>query len=623
MSDRREFRDLASPAALREAIAALDLGGGTEDVSLAEARGRVLATRIDAEIDVPGFDRAAMDGYAVRARETFDADEASPVALNVAGVVHPGETPDITVEPGSAVEISTGAVVPPGADAVVIVEETSAVDEGVEIRSAVAPGDAIMPAGADIAAGERALGPGTRLTPREVGLLSALGVESVPVIGQPTVGIVSTGDELVRPSGDLDHAAGQIHDVNSHAIATAVEEAGGDPLVYPHVGDYESALEAVLVEATTDCDLVLSSGSTSASAIDVVYRVIERRGDLLLHGVAVKPGKPTLVGRLGGAGYVGLPGYPVSALTIFRTFVAPAIREAAGLADPPTATVSAEMAVRDRFAEGRLRLAPVGLIENAAGHVLAYPVDKGSGATTTLVDADGIVEVPPDTDYLSPGERVSVALFSPDVRPPRLLVVGESDPVLSHVLDRIARPRFLARGSRGGVRSLRDGIADVAAVSGPITPEGSVVDIGSWRREWGLIVPAGNPDSISGAVDLTTGVDHFATRDRDTGLRASFDAVVADVADAQLASISDVQFETRGSESPARRVARGMADAGLGLRATADRLDLGFVALGWETVSLLANPDRVDKPAVETLRTRLQSIADDTADRPGYEPGSR
>lgn len=290
MSERKEFRDLASPEAAREAIADLDLEPATESVPLADARGRVLAERLDAGLDVPGFDRASMDGYAVRARDTFGADETDPNALELTGVVHAGTEPDVEVEEGTAVEISTGAVMPSGADAVVMVERTDEHADDVLIQTAVAPGDHVMTAGADIAAGERALGPGTRLTPREIGLLSALGVDSVPVRGKPTVGIVSTGDELVRPGEDLNSDAGQIYDVNSYTVASAVAEAGGKAEMYPHAGEAATAtnperasgpvgddydeMESVLRTAADECDLVLSSGSTSASAVDVIYQVL-------------------------------------------------------------------------------------------------------------------------------------------------------------------------------------------------------------------------------------------------------------------------------------------------------------------------------------------------------------
>ncbi|WP_255149092.1 molybdopterin biosynthesis protein [Halorarius halobius] len=621
---RKEFRDLASPERAHEVVDSLDLDPGTETVPLDDARGRVLAERVDAAQDVPGFDRASVDGYAVRAEDTFGADEADPARLELVGRVDAGERPEASVGSGECIEISTGAVVPEGADAVVMVERTDTDGEDVLVRTSLAPGDRIMFAGADIAAGERALGPGTELTAREIGLLSALGVDGVPVRGTPTVGIVSTGDELVRPGEPLDSAAGEIHDVNSYTIAAGVEEAGGDPRLYPHAGDDMAEMERVLREAADDCDLVLSSGSTSASAVDVIYRVIEERGDLLLHGVAVKPGKPMLVGTLGGSAYVGLPGYPVSALTIFRTFVAPAIRRAAGLPEPRTATVEGKMAVEERYAEGRHRFMPAGLVEDGDGDTLVYPVDKGSGATTSLVEADGVVEVPADTEYLERGETVAVQLFSPDVRAPELFGVGEDDPALSRLLDEIRRPRYLGLGSRQGLRRLRDGVPDVAVTCAPGDPGVDAERLGAWTREWGLVVPAGNPEDVSGLADLVDRELRFVNRTTDSGLRTSLGNAVADLADergverhALVDAIDGFERAVRAHESPARRVRDGTADAGLGLRATADALDMGFVPVGEEAVRVLANPDRVGKPGVERLRELLED--DGAVDSlPGY-----
>ncbi|WP_276279388.1 molybdopterin biosynthesis protein [Halorussus caseinilyticus] len=634
MTDRKEFRDLADPEDARQAIASLDLTPDPEQVPLAEARGRVLAERIDAALDVPGFDRASMDGYAVRARDTFGADESDPASLELAGAVHAGEEPDVAVEEGHAVEISTGAVMPEGADAVVMVERTEESDDGetVLVRTAVAPGDHVMLAGADVAAGERALGPGTRLTAREIGLLSALGVESVPVGGKPTVGIVSTGDELVRPGEEVDSAAGQIYDVNSYTVATAVEEAGGEPKLYPHAGDDYDEMEAILREAADECDLVLSSGSTSASAVDVIYRVIEERGELLLHGVAVKPGKPMLIGRVGESAYVGLPGYPVSALTIFRTFVAPAVREAAGVPEPATATVEARMAAEERYGEGRMRMMPVGLVEDAGsdgpGDLLAYTTDKGSGATTSLVEADGVVEVPADTAYVAEGESVEVQLFSPEVRPPTALGVGEDDPALARLLDALERPRYLSVGSREGLRRLRDGVPDFAVTSGGSADDRGVeaTELAAYDREWGLVVPAGNPEEVAGLVDLVDRDLRFVNRGSDSGLRTSLGNAVADLADDRgvsrhdlVESIDGFGLAAKAHESPARKVAGEQADAGLGLRATAEKLGLGFVPVGSETVRVLANPDRTEKSGVRELRRALDEELDAVlSELPGF-----
>ncbi|MFB6094128.1 MAG: molybdopterin biosynthesis protein [Halanaeroarchaeum sp.] len=625
---RREFRDLASQERVREVLEGLDLAPAPETVPIEDAGGRVLAERVDATIDVPGFDRAGKDGYAVRARDTFGADETDPATLSVIGEVHAGSAPAVTVGDGEAAEISTGAPLPNGADAVVMVERTEEVADGVAVETAVAPGDAVMSAGADIAAGERGLGPGTLLTAREIGLLSALGVDRVPVRGRPTVGIVSTGDELVRPGGDLDHAAGQIYDVNSTTIATAVEEAGGDPELYPHAGDDRDEMERILRRAAEECDLVLSSGSTSASAVDVIYRVVEEQGDLLLHGVSVKPGKPMLVGTLEGSAYVGLPGFPVSALTIFRTFVAPAIREAAGRPPSPTASVDGEMAVRERYAEGRTRMLPVGLVDDGDGNRLVYPVDKGSGATTSLVEADGFVEVDADTEYLAAGEAVTVTLFSPAVRPPTLLGVGEDDPALSRLLDALENPRYLAEGTREGLRRLRDGIADVAVTAGALEDAPDAIEVGGYEREWGLVVPAGNPEDVRGIETLVDADLTLRNRGGNSGLRTDFDAALEalaaergvtrrDLADA----IAGYERTARAHESPARSVAAGEVDAGLGLRATAARLDLDFVSLGTQPVRIFVAEDRREKAGVEalarTLEDELPAIA---RELPGIDP---
>ena len=631
---RKQFRTLAAPGEVRETIDSLALGGGSEEVALEDAHGRVLAERVDAALDVPGFDRASMDGYAVSARDTFGAGEADPVVLDLAGTVHAGEEPDVTVEEGTCVEISTGAVMPPGADAVVIVERTDETEgpDGetrIQIRTAVTPGDSVMVAGADIAAGARAMGPGRRLTPREIGLLSALGVESVTVRAPPRVGIISTGEELVRPGDPLDSGRGEIHDVNSYTIAAGVEAAGGEPVVYPHAGDDYEEMERLLRQAADDCDLVVSSGSTSASAVDVIYQVIEDRGELLLHGVSVKPGKPMLVGRLdqsdgGQSAYIGLPGYPVSALTIFRTFVAPALREAAGQPEPATATIEGEMAAEARSEEGRLRLLSVGVLETDSGR-LVYPVDKGSGATTSLVEADGVVAVDPNTDYLDAGESVTVQLFSPDVQPPSLLGIGEDDPALNELLDRLDNPRYLPLGSREGARRLADGLPDLAVVAGPRDRDTETTRVGQWHREWGLVVPEGNPDDIEALADLVDRDLRFVNRETSSGLRTSLSNSLAELAaDREVSrhslveSIDGFENSVKAFESPARRVIGGRADVGLGLRTTADKLDLEFVSLGDQPVELLVNPDRTEKSAIEQLQAALETLPDHCSSLSGY-----
>jgi molybdenum cofactor synthesis domain-containing protein len=660
VTDRKTFRDLADPDAAAAAIADLPIAPGspsesapaTETVPLDDAAGRILAERIDAAIDVPGFDRAGLDGYALRAADTAGADEADPARLSVVGHVHAGEAPDgVSVDAGEAVGVSTGAVMPPGADAMVPIErideiggdgaadgagDGDGVADGngaaadsvaeIDVRTAVAPGENVMPAGADLAAGQRALGPGTLLTPREVGLLAALGIESVPVRRRPTVGVLSTGAELVPPGEPLDHDSGQIHDVNAASIAAAAREAGAQVRRYPSAGDDPEALAESLRTAAADCDLLLTSGSTSAGAVDALHSVLESEGELLLHGVALKPGKPTLVGRLGDCGYVGLPGFPVSAMMVFRTLVAPAIRDAAGRVEPERASVDAELLEEARFEPGRRRLLPVGLVKartdsrdsQAAGTPGAYPVDRGSGATTSLSRADGLVTVPAETSYVAPGERVSVELFSPDVRPPTLLAIGEDDPGAAALMDRLDRPRYLPDGTEVGVRRLRAGVPDVAVIAGEPDRAVDGEAVAAWDREWGLVVPDRNPDGVAEIEDLVDSGIEYANLASGSGLRAALDdAIEATIGDP--AAIDGYGVGLRGHESPARRVESGAAGAGLGLRATAERLDLGFVSLGTQRVRLLGNPERPTTAGREALADAVSDIEGVLDGLAGYE----
>ncbi len=602
---RREFRSLSVPEAAHQALDSLPLTG-VEKTPLSQAHGRVLAERLTAPIDVPGFDRAAMDGYAVRARETFGASEAEPKRFPVAGEVHAGEQPPAELDPGEVHEIATGAVMPPAADAVIPVERTNEGETAVEILSAVAPGDNVMPRGADIAGGDRALGPGTRLGPRHIGLLAALGQETISVQRQPRVAIISTGEELVQPGDSLDSTAGQIYDVNSHSIAAAVRAAGGEPTIYETAADDYEALAETLGKAAEKVDLLLTSGSTSAGSSDLLYRLIEQEGDILLHGVSVKPGRPMLVGTVFDTPYVGLPGYPVSALTIFRVFVAPQLREASGRPEPPSATVSASLASRVRYDGGRLRLLPVGLVEAGDGSLVAYAPEKGSGATTTLVETDGIVRMPPEQNMLAPGTEVTVERFDPASPIPSLLGVGEPDPVLWEALDTVEHSRFLPLSQADTNRWLADGIPDVTvqAGRGDDSDRGTGSEIATWEREWGLIIPADNPQDIHDCADLTREDVQFANLSPALSLRSEFDRRL-ETQNVDSDAISGYHRELPGLASAAQSVAAERATVGIGLVETATELGLDSIPLGTQLLHVVAQPDRREKPSVAALERLL------------------
>jgi putative molybdopterin biosynthesis protein len=283
----------------------------------------------------------------------------------------------------------------------------------------------------------------------------------------------------------------------------------------------------------------------------------------------------------------------VSALTTFRVFVAPAIRAAAGLPESERATIDGEMAVEERFEPGRLRYIPVGITTGGDGTRLVYPVDKGSGATTSLTDADGVVAMAPETQYLASGESVTVELFSPDVRPPDLLGMGTSGPGVSRLLDSVGGtrpPQYLSVGEREARSWLGDDVPDFLAVTDEDGVAGET--IGAWTREWGLVVPSGNPDGVTGLDSLPDDC-RLVTQASGTALQTAFDSL----------GDSPTGVTGPGVESPARRVAAGRADVGVALRATAEQLGLGFVSLGEQRLQLAVNPTRDGKPAIGRLRT--------------------
>ncbi len=605
-----EGLDLVDPEAARATIADLGVAGGTEHVPLSEARGRTLAEPVVADADVPGFDRASMDGYAVRAADTAGASRRSPAELAPVGSTMAGRRPEATVEAGETVEVATGSVLPPGADAVVMVEETGRDGDVVAVRDAVAPGENVAPAGADVAAGDHGLSAGVRLTPRTIGLLAALGWAEVPVAVRPTVAVVPTGDELVAAGDDLRPEAGQVHDVNTPALAAAIDAAGARPVVRERVGDDPEALAAALQSAASEADLVLTSGATSAGATDVLVDVIEDGlGEVLIHGIRFKPGKPTIVGRVAGTPYVGLPGYPVSALSVFRALVAPALAPDADADRSVEATAVREL----RNDGGRHRLYAVGVIGDGDGDRIAYPVDKGSGATTSLAYADGVVEIPAATNYRAAGERVTVERFDHGA-PAALLVVGERDVAVREAAGAVGRARYLARAGDVGRRWLEDGVADAAVVVGDVGPPAGADRVAAWDREFGIVH---DPDvAVEGLADLA-GVG-FVSLARETGLRGALDDAAAELDDALPETVGEYG-EVVGLDSAVRRVRDGRADAGPALRASvADAVDagrLGFLPLCSQRVAVDVSTDRRGKPGVDSFVGALEGAAPRGYDR--------
>jgi molybdopterin molybdotransferase len=375
----------------------------TEGVPLEEAAGRVLASDVVAGFDVPPFDRASMDGYAVRAADTAGATEARPARLRLVAVQHTGEVYQGRMGRGECVEIATGSPVPPGCDAVVKVEDTSRDGEVVLIHVRVAAGKDISPAGEDMRRGDRVLEAGSTLSPGMVGALAALGQDSVEVYRKPRVAIYSSGPEIVPQGQPL--RPGQIYDVNSFTLQAIVEAMGGVPVKRGIVGDHIESIEAALREAS-GYDMGVFSGGSSVGSRDLFGEAVGRLGVVHFHGVKVKPGKPTLFGEVGGTPVFGMPGYPTSCLNNSYVYLAPALRKMARLPPLEPRRVTVPMGHRLVSRSDRESFITVRLVEGRA-----HKVFKQSGDITSMTHADGYIIVPEGNQVIEEDETVEVTLL--------------------------------------------------------------------------------------------------------------------------------------------------------------------------------------------------------------------
>jgi len=389
---------------------------GKEAISLEHALNRVLAEDIVAPIDVPPFDRSTVDGYAVRAQDTFGADEDSPVTLKLCGRIKIGEPPKITIKRGTTAEIVTGAVLPLGADAVVMLENTVEKEGIVMVHTSVSKGENVMQAGSDIGKGETVLRKGQSLTAHEIGVLAALGITKVTAYKRPRVAIISTGAEIIEPGKPL--AMGKIYDINAHALSAAVLECGGEPLNLGIVEDESHKIEEALEKALGTADLVVTSGGVSVGPTDVIPKVLNTMGEpgVIVHGIAIKPGKPATMAVIDGKPVFSLPGNPASALLVFHLFVRPVLFGMAGRPMEQLKTLRALAATRMFAARGRRTFVTVRLTKDETGKLVASPVPSGlSGAITTLSKADGFIEIREDQQFIDEGEEVVVHLLKPSL----------------------------------------------------------------------------------------------------------------------------------------------------------------------------------------------------------------
>ncbi len=385
---------------------------GKEETPLLEAYNRVLGENVVSALDIPPFNRSTVDGYAVKAEDTFGAEENQPAKLTTLGIVSVGEQPRIHVGKGEAAEIVTGAPIPDGADAVVMVEDTDRQDAELHVFRAVTRDENVMKKGTDIKKGETVLEAGQVLGASEIGVLAALGLTKVKVFKIPVVAVLSTGGEVTEPGEEL--PAGKIYDINAYSLSTAVRESGGKPVYLGVVPDDKAKLRKALKRALGSADMVMTSGGVSVGPKDFTPQIVNSLGEpgVIVSGIAVKPGKPTTVALVGEKPVFSLPGHPTSALLLFHLFARPVIQLMAGRPATEVKTVKALAAKRMFSAKGRRTFVMVKLKRDKSNGLLVEPVETGaSGAITTLVKADGFVEVPANYQFIDAGEEVLVTLL--------------------------------------------------------------------------------------------------------------------------------------------------------------------------------------------------------------------
>jgi putative molybdopterin biosynthesis protein len=628
--DQTQFLDVIDrDEAERRFHAVLDLRPlPAEEAPLAGALGRVLAADVVAPLDVPGFDRANVDGFAVRAADTFGASDDHPVYLRLNGeVLVPGLHPQQAVAPRTATFLATGAVVPRGADAVVMVEYTDADDGRLTVRRPAAPGANITFAGTDIGRGETVLRRGELLTARETGVLAALGLAQVRVVRRPRVAIVSTGDELIAPGQPM--RPGLVYDSNATVLADAVRELGGEPVPCGIAADSAAELLRLLRQALA-FDVVLLSGGTSKGAGDISYRVVAELGEpgIVAHGVALKPGKPLCLAAVRKeqrtVPVVILPGFPTSAIFTFREFVAPVLRRLAGRPDERDDIVPARLPMRVNSERGRTEYLLVGLVaadELGTAALAAYPMGKGSGSVTTFSRADGFVIIPRQREYLEAGDTVEVHLLSRSLRPADLVVIGSHCVGLDYLLGRLdeqgVRSKFLAVGSTGGLSAARRGECDLAGIhlldpatdtyNRPFLDDDLLLLPGYGRLQGVVYRPddgrfAGRSVADAVAAALADPDCVLVNRNRGSGTRVLIDRLLGN--DKPPGYLT----EARSHNAVVAAVAQGRADWGVAIETMAKAAGLGFLPLQQEQYDFVVPRRRWDRPAVAVFRRLLGEL---------------
>ncbi len=611
MKQRQFLEVLERDEAERRWRAVIDSAAlSAESVPLERALGRILAEAVHSEVDVPGFDRSNMDGFALRAQDSFGASEDAPIRLRCnAERIPTGLAPRDEVGPGTATSIATGGMLPRGADAVIPVEHTDLEGEWLVLRRAVVPGGAVSFAGTDIGRGETVLFPGTHLSSRETGVLAAIGRSRVACVRRPRVAILSTGDEIVQPGEAM--RPGLVYDSNGRVLSDAVQELGGDPEFLGAFRDDETALRAALARALERADLVLLSGGTSKGEGDLNARVVaELTPGIVVHGVALKPGKPICLAAAGRKPVVILPGFPTSAIFTFHEFVAPVLLGLAGKKPAQQQSLRARLALQTVSERGRLEYLLVGLTRRLGGQLVAHPMGKGSGSVTAFGRADGFIRIGRNTEILDAEAEVEVRLLGRELEPADLVILGSHCVGLDLIAGALAaeglRVKLMAVGSQGGLAAAQRRECDAAPIhlldpasgvyNAPFLVPGLRLLLG-YRRLQGVVTRMHETRDI--AALLGDARLRMVNRNRGSGTRVLIDELLAGRRPPGYA------YEPRSHFAVAAAVAQGRADWGVTISTIASESGLRFRPLRPEHYDFAVPEERWEAPGLCALRRVL------------------
>lgn len=585
--------------------------GQTEMVSVQNAFGRITARAVYAAICAPHYAASAMDGIAVHAKDTFGATETTPVRLT----------------PQQYMVVDTGDPVPEDCDAVIMVEDiVRGEDEVVTIYAAAAPWQHIRQIGEDICAGEMILASYMEVTPAAIGAMIAGGVLEIEVIKKPVIGIIPTGDEIVAPCADP--KPGDILEFNSSIFSAMVQEWGAEAKTYPIVPDRFDAIREMVARAADECDIVLLNAGSSAGREDYSVSVIRELGDVVYHGIAIKPGKPAILGLRGAVPILGVPGYPVSGIIVIEELLKPLVAEWFHSNTAPvqlaTATLTRPVVSGLKYQEFvRVRMGEVG------GKLTASPLSRGAGVVSSFMKADGILEVPQGTEGYEAGEEVQVRLLStPEKLQNTLVVIGSHDPLLDEVADMMHRADptvFMSSshvGSMGGIMAIRRGEAHAGGCHLLDTetgvynlsflkkyfPNGGIRLVRCVGRQQGLMLAKGNPLDIKEFADIAKNGVRYVNRQKGSGTRVLMDYLCEQYA-VNVSDIYGYEREELTHTSVAAQIANGSADAGMGIYSAAQLYDLDFLPICIEEYDLIIPDHAWETPVVQQLIATLKSPA--------------